>query len=112
MQEFNFEIQGSAEAPYQVKFVARDGELYGTCTCAAGEQGQACKHRSAILDGDVTAVVSGADYAVTLAGLLPGTKLQTAIQAIAGAEEDLARAKKAVAAAKKQLGRVMLPPTV
>lgn len=111
MREFVFSVQGSADTPYQVRFILADGQLYSTCTCAAGEQGQACKHRLALLDGDISAVVAGADDVVPLTGLLPGTKLEAAIQAVAAAEADLARAKKASSAAKKLLSRVMQPPS-
>ena len=107
MQEFAFEVQGSAPSPYRVRFVSEAGQLFGTCTCPAGEIGQMCKHRSSILAGDVTAVVAGADGVPAVLRLLSGTALEAAIQAVAVAESEVARAKSGLAAAKKQLGRVI-----
>lgn len=109
MQEFAFDVQGSSPSPYRVRFVSEGGQLLGTCTCPAGEIGQMCKHRSAILAGDITAVVAGADGVPAVVRLLSGTPLEAAIQAVAAADGEVARAKSALAAAKKQLARVISP---
>lgn len=59
MDEISFEVQGSAPEPYLVTFVRRSPtNLSAYCSCPAGENGQYCKHRFAILDGAENSLVS------------------------------------------------------
>ena len=53
-----FLIQGSGKEPYRCTFWKVDNyDLHSACTCPAGEKGQYCKHRFALLEGDITNVV-------------------------------------------------------
>lgn len=54
-----FSVQGSEEVPYQVAFWREDTNLKSSCTCRAGKSRYACKHRFAMLEADVTDLVSG-----------------------------------------------------
>lgn len=54
-----FRVQGSDEAPYQVAFWREGTNLKSSCTCRAGKARHACKHRFAMLEADVTNLVSG-----------------------------------------------------
>ena len=102
-----FQVQGSGPLPYTVTFT-KSTELFVSCTCAAGQLSQPCKHRISILTGDISAVVSAnqAD-AQRLAEWLNGTKLAAALAAAVDAERELAIAKKKVTDTKKALGRMM-----
>lgn len=103
-----FRIQGSAPDPYQIEFEHALGQLTARCTCPAGEARQACKHRIRLLAGDLSGMVDGtAEDVQLLRSLLPRTRLQDAIEAMALAESDMAVAKKRVSAAKHMLSRVM-----
>lgn len=109
MPELRFQIQGSAPSPYDVTFVNRgDGNLSAYCTCPAGENGQYCKHRFGILNGDTKAIVSGNEHEVRLVvEWLAGSDIEVALQELSLAERELDRAKKEVSRVKKTLAQAM-----
>jgi len=109
MPELRFQVQGSAPSPYDVTFVSRSaGNLSAYCTCPAGQNGQYCKHRFAILNGGTQAIVSGNEHEVQLVvGWLAGSDIEVAIKELATAERDLERAKKSASQAKKLLTQAM-----
>jgi uncharacterized Zn finger protein len=99
-----FLVKGSASEPYKVTFKKDGSNLSAYCTCPAGQNGQYCKHRFAILDGNLEAVVSeNVADAKKVAGWLPGTDVESALQDVALAEKELARAKKKLSTAKKKV---------
>ncbi|WP_028301838.1 SWIM zinc finger family protein [Oceanospirillum beijerinckii] len=109
MQEVQFEVQGSAADPYRVSF-ARLSEkvLTAFCTCPAGENGQYCKHRFAILGGDAKAVVSGnSDQVAIVQEWLKGTELEQALLHFRGLEDKAKEIKSALSASKKSLAKIM-----
>lgn len=108
MPEWSFLVQGSGAEPYAVRFIAAGGQLTANCTCPAGGEGQACKHRLGILSGQPEGVVEGtsADVAEVRAAVA-GTPLQRALEQLSEAEEMAAQAKARVSAAKKVVSRVM-----
>lgn len=106
---FVFLIQGSAPEPYSVKFRRIAGEIIATCTCAAGEKGQFCKHRQGILDGSGKDVLNPDQNAIdTVKSWLEGTKVQKALLEVAALENEAARIKKQISAVKKRLSAVVL----
>jgi len=108
MASVTFQVQGSASEPYEVVFSREGSNLTATCTCPAGVVGQYCKHRFNILYGAVDGIVSNNENEVaTVVGWLPGTDVEAAMNVVAAAEVEVERAKKAAAAAKKALARVM-----
>lgn len=108
MASITFQVQGSASVPYEVVFSREGTNLTATCTCPAGLVGQYCKHRFNILYGMLDGIVSNNENEVeTVVGWLPGTDVEAAMNAVAAAEVEVERAKKAAAAAKKALARVM-----
>jgi hypothetical protein len=99
-----FLIKGSASESYKVTFEKDGSNLSAYCTCRAGKHGQYCKHRFAILEGKVDAVMSENVVDVKkVVGWLPGTDVERALQDVALAEKELARAKKKLSAAKRSL---------
>lgn len=106
--ELNFAVQGSADEPYLVTF-RRDGDnLTATCSCRAGELGQLCKHRVQLINGDVSDLVSDNEPEVDeIAGLIAGTGVSAALDALRAAEQAEKDAKREVANRKKALARVM-----
>jgi len=109
MSEIRFQVQGSADSPYDVTFVNRgNGNLSAYCTCPAGENGQYCKHRFAILNGEIKAIVSGNEHEVSLVvSWLAGSDIESALKDVAAAELELERAKKEVSRVKKLLAEAM-----
>lgn len=93
-----FTVSGSKGDEYTVIFAARDSEVASSCSCMAGRMGHFCRHRLALLDGDVSDLVSdNAGDVVTLRALVEGTALGLAYQ-------DAARQIGGQAAAYKALG--------
>ncbi len=57
--KLTFLIQGSTKEPYEVSFWKDGRNLTTSCTCEAGKNSLSCKHRFAMMDADVTNLVSG-----------------------------------------------------
>lgn len=78
-----FLVQGSAAEPYRVSFWRVGDNVKSSCTCQAGENGLACKHRLNLLDGDVTNLVSSSpDSFQKLQGLLEGSDVGAALRGL------------------------------
>jgi len=108
MREIEFLVQGSAPEPYRVTFTKDQNNLNAYCTCPAGENGQYCKHRFAILSGDGKAIVSeNKDQVKTVKAWLPGTDLENALIDLAQAEHEYDEAKERLTAAKRRVAVAM-----
>ncbi len=108
MSELVFLVKGSTPKPYEVTFFKDGASLTALCTCPAGEYGNLCKHRVAILDGK-TASISGenAGDVPTVVEWLKGTDVEAALNELRVAEKDKDRSKDDVMALKKKLAKVM-----
>ena len=108
MKEIEFLVQGSAPEPYRVTFIKDKNNLNAFCTCPAGENGQHCKHRFAILAGDAKAIISkNKDQVATIRGWLPGTDLESALIELAEVEHEYDVAKERLKTAKKKIAQAM-----
>lgn len=108
METIQFLVQGSADEPYEVTFQKAGNNLSAFCTCAAGQNGQYCKHRFQILEGNTEGIVSGnIEQVSAVAAWLPGTDVAEAMAALDAAEREFDRAKKVVTNAKKNLALAM-----
>lgn len=54
---------------YQVEFIKRNDLLKVACSCRAGELGQMCKHKDALLRGDVSILADQGDEVELLQAL-------------------------------------------
>jgi uncharacterized Zn finger protein len=108
VESVKFTVAGSQGDQYAVVFEVTGGTAKAFCTCQAGTNGQYCKHRFSIMDGDVSRLSSGntADV-VRLKDLMQGTDLAAAYVRVLQAEADCAAAKKELDAAKKACARIM-----
>lgn len=78
-----FRVQGSEAAPYQVAFWREGTNLRSSCTCRAGKSRYACKHRFAMLEADVTNLVStNYDDIGVLQELIQGTDVALAYKPV------------------------------
>lgn len=104
-----FDVTGSQGDLYTIEVGETEGAgLWLTCSCPAGRNGQYCKHRFALLDGDVSALASGNPGDVErLRARLPGSRIAKAFEAIAEREAAVKKARAAVSAAKQALARAM-----
>jgi hypothetical protein len=104
-----FLVQGSQPEPYRVVFTYEEGgRLSASCTCRAGQIGQYCKHRMAILSGRPVDIVNGtAANLAEVASWLAGSDVETALLELAKCEDEMARAKQAASAAKRAVARAL-----
>ena len=108
MAVYRFEVQGSASEPYIVTIERRENNLRAYCTCPAGENGQYCKHRFSLLEGNSKGVVGGdIDAISTLPRLLQGTDVADALADLRDAEKKVAAAKKEESTAKRAVAAAM-----
>ncbi len=108
MEELVFLVKGSSSNEYEVTFIKDGSSLTALCTCPAGQFGNFCKHRIAILDGRSDSISSGnADQAPTVTEWLVGTDVEAALSELRAAEKTTECAKEDLAALKKKLARAM-----
>lgn len=107
MQSLIFSVEGSQPEPYQVIFNNKDNKLTVTCSCAAGESGQFCKHRSNLFNGDVTSLLSNNKDQLPLAlDWLNKSQIPTEIKALDGLIQKSEQLKKDITNKKKQIARL------
>lgn len=108
LSELIFQVKGSSEEPYEITFIKDGDSLTALCSCPAGQYGNFCKHRIAILDGNAKAIVSdNADQVATIVDWLQGTDVGTALGEFRAIEASRDEPKSALVAAKRKLARAM-----
>lgn len=108
MEKVVFLVQGSAPIPYEVVFAKEGKNLTAFCTCPAGQNGQYCKHRFAILDGKIEGIVSAnVDKVKEVVSWLSDTDVEMALKEVKAAELRAVEANDALSRLKKKLARAM-----
>jgi len=108
LDQLNFHVKGSSKEPYEITFIKDGDSLAALCTCPAGQFGNLCKHRVAILDGDASAIVSdNADDMSKVVEWLPGTDVEASLLELRQAEKSGDASKDDLLALKKKLAKVM-----
>ncbi len=108
MDELTFQVKGSSAEPYELTFIKDGDSLTALCSCPAGQYGNFCKHRIAIIDGNSNAIVSdNADQVVTVVTWLQGTDVAAALTEFRVIEASKESPKSALVAAKRKLARAM-----
>lgn len=109
MDRMEFLVQGSADEPYRVTIEKLGNNLNAYCTCAAGANGQYCKHRFRILSGNPEGITEGKIENLSAAvDWLVGSDVELALQDLAEAEDSLKAAKRALSVSKKRLSKALL----
>ena len=110
MEELIFLVQGSAEEPYTVRFIRRsESNISAYCTCPAGENGQYCKHRFNIIDGETAGIVSDNARDVEIVkSWIPGTDIEYTMMEVREIEKEIAKLRKLLSEAKKRVAHAML----
>lgn len=107
-ETITFLVKGSASEPYTVTFTKIEKRLTTFCTCPAGDKGQYCKHRVRILAGESTGIVSdNLNDLPTIKAWMNGSPLESAIQKLRDAEDQVQRAELELTRTKKVLSKVM-----
>ncbi len=90
--KLTFLIKGSAPEPYAVTFGRTGNNLTTSCTCPAGKNGQYCKHRFNLMEGDLSALVSkNTGDIAKLHELILGTDVAEAYRPVHEANQAVAR---------------------
>lgn len=97
---YEFLTKSSGSSPYQVVFTHTNNKLGATCNCGAGIFGKLCKHKLALLQGDMSMLLDPASE-VKLQELLAVVKQTTYPQLLA----DIRQAELAESEAKKNLDK-------
>lgn len=107
MERMVFMVQGSVVEPYRVTLEKTETNLNVYCNCAAGSNGQICKHRFRILSGNPEGVIDlDSNQLCIAADWLVGTDVEAALMALVMAEDDCDAAKKKLVKARKLLAQV------
>lgn len=113
MRRFEFFVQGSEVEPYRVVFEKDGDDLNAYCTCAAGSNGQSCKHRMRILSGNDEGLVGGdIEHFAVVSEWIAGSDVEHALRALIRAEDDVRIAREQLTMAKKTFSsslRMKLP---
>ncbi|MGI9236887.1 MAG: SWIM zinc finger family protein [Woeseiaceae bacterium] len=108
LSELTFQVKGSSTEPYDVTFIKDGDSLTALCSCPAGQFGNFCKHRIAILDGNGQAIVSeNSDRVATVVDWLQGTDVAAALAEFRAIEKSSEEPKSSLVAAKRKLARAM-----
>ena len=87
VKQLIFLVKGSSSDAYELTFIKDGSSLTALCTCPAGQFGNLCKHRLAILDGRYGSISSGnTDQAPTVTEWLAGTDVEAALSELREAE--------------------------
>lgn len=106
MQSLEFSVLSSNSVDrYQATVERRGSEIVVFCKCNSGVQGKVCRHKSALLRGDYSRVLSG-DFR-TLEVWKEGTLAMSAIQEFDAAAEALAAAKVRKDKAEMRLAKLL-----
>jgi hypothetical protein len=109
MERMDFMVQGGEIEPYRVTLEKSGSNLNAYCTCAAGSNGQYCKHRFRILSGNPEGLVDpDLDRLRAAVDWLVDTDVGIALSALVKAEDDFNSAKKELARTKKLLAQALL----
>ena len=107
-QDLVFDVQGSSLNEYEVSFfVDENGDIRAFCTCRAGQMGIYCKHRVALIVGDFTSVVGGAEKKDKLQELLKNSELKRIVEEVIQIEKEAKALNATLKKAKKKLQSLM-----
>lgn len=108
MQRLEFVVVGSQGDHYRVVFERVDNNLNGFCNCPAGINGQYCKHRFSLLNGEYHSIQEGKISDLqALKAMLAGTDLEVAYTNLIDAEKTFAEAKNKLDVARKSVALAM-----
>lgn len=106
-----FMVSGSQGDEYEIRAAKKGTEMWISCTCPAGQFGTYCKHRMALLNGQVDALLSGNEKDVEkLAKILRGTTLEKLMDERFALEKEIAKLNGRNRSVKKKIASYM-PPT-
>ena len=102
-------VYGSEGTAYRVTIEQMpDAEIRAFCTCDAGRQGKACRHRNALLQGDFSFIdVQSMEDAKTAVAWLPRSLLEKALERVKTEQTIVDEAQQRLKRAKQALDLAM-----
>lgn len=108
MHEITLLVQGSEPEPYRITARRIGHRFRMSCSCKAGRFHTWCKHRAALIAGDLSiATDPPADAAQTLASLLDGSDAEAVAQRLLTALAEADAAKKKADLLKKEFAALL-----
>ncbi|MCW5693107.1 MAG: hypothetical protein KIT48_12150 [Pseudolabrys sp.] len=110
MARYRFKVRSSSSFDtYQLEAYQTAAGIRFSCTCQAAGNDQHCKHRLALIAGDVTQLESrNVDDLKALSALVTGTALAASIAALAQLEDEATKIKARINGEKKNIARLMM----
>ena len=106
--KMDFYVQGSEDDPYKVAIEKLGSDLNAYCTCAAGANGQSCKHRLRILSGNSDNIVGGdIDSLSLVVDWVAGTDVEFFLRQLIEAEDAFETAKARLSMARRDFAASM-----
>jgi hypothetical protein len=106
-QMLKFKVRRSSDY-YDIVVDRRDSEFKMTCTCRAGLYETLCKHRTALLDGDIGAIVSENESDVAqIKDLFQGTDAERSFLIVRNLEKQKATIDEKLKREKRALARML-----
>lgn len=105
-----FAKASSRDEPYAVKFTLSDGTLSVWCNCPAGDRGQLCKHKRALVNNEPAMLYDENAQLNDLRQVnkwVQSTELPQIIQEIKTIEKDIEKAKRFLKSMKGKAERLM-----
>lgn len=94
MRQIEFTVRGMKGDLYTCTFEREGENLNAFCTCPDGRNGNYCKHRFALIDGNRTIVVSNnAEQVDELPEMIAGTDVESALVDLSEAIESYQQAE-------------------
>lgn len=104
MKEINFQVQGSASEPYNIKISLDGDKLKCICDCPAGSKGIHCKHWMSIFEGKKQKYINLDDSQIEeIRSWLPGSDLEYAWNELEEIKVQEEQIKKELAKRKKEV---------
>ncbi len=97
----------SSGTEYLIEVFPTDDGPVITCTCPAGENGQYCKHRFALIRGDEKELVQSSHPVADLQAMVAGSRLEAAINEMLAQEKAVQREQSKLRSIKKAVARIM-----
>jgi len=105
----NFVVRSKSSGnEYNVQVYSTEDGPVITCDCPAGENGQYCKHRFALISGDESEVVEADAPVSEIVKLVAGSRIEAAINAMHKQEAVVKKAQADLKAIKKTVANAML----
>ena len=108
-QQINLKVSGSSPVPYKLTVVQNDTKVSITCGCKAASFGQLCKHRLALLAGDMTNIIGTKEDILRALEWIKNSNIAELYQEYSAAHSQYVSVQESMEQAKRQLNSALNP---